>query len=104
MATPAIQNSQSAEKIIKIDGKKVLWCPADEIEEADHVTAEARHEAANQPLARAIRSLKVCAAINARQSNEARSQGRVRMADYHAAIAEKCLDDAESLRRESANG
>jgi hypothetical protein len=82
---------------IPINGRSILWCPADEIEEADRVNAEARHVAANQPLQRAIRSLRVFAAINARQSAEARNEGRERMAVYHAQIAEKCLADADSL-------
>ncbi len=84
-----------------INGKEILWCTAAEIEEADRVAAEARHATAIQPVAKAIRGQLVCAAINERQSREARAQGRERMANHHADIAAACHAAAEALRIES---
>ena len=46
----------------------------------------------------AIRSLRVCAHLNLRQSRTARQAGRERMAAYHLQVALDCRRDANALR------
>lgn len=101
MPTPATKIDPSAEMVIKIDGKSILWCPAAEIEEADRVAAEARHAAANQPVAKAIRSQLVLAAINERQAAEARARGCEIVAARHARIAAECRTFANAAENGS---